>query len=298
MNNPFLSVVIPVFNRPLDLARALDSLTNQSEKSFEVIVVDDGSTEDIKIITDKYINSLNLKLIRINNSGGPAKPRNVGIRASSSNWISLLDSDDWWYHTRISEVIDVIKNNPEFDIFYHKLKIINDGRIIKWWSTKSLGFNLSTNAFYDLMTLGNALPNSTVVIRKSCFEKFGFINELKDFISVEDFDYWLLLAKNKCKFYFINKCLGSYWMSTTGISANPDRTITRNRLILEKYVNDLDDCHRESAISKFEYFAGSVLYSNNCNSDAKYYLNRAKKLRGFVLNLKRSFKLFMINLKK
>lgn len=296
MNNPLISIVIPVFNRPLDLARALDSLVIQTEHNFEVIVVDDGSSENIKLITDQYVARLNLKFIKIDNSGGPARPRNIGIRASQANWISLLDSDDWWYRTRIAEVCAAIKKNPNYDVFYHKLKVISDNRYIKWWSTTSLGYQLSANAFVDLMTMGNALPNSSVVVRKSCFDKFGHINELSEFSSVEDFDYWLTLAQNKCKFYFIKKCLGFYWMSTTGISANPERTVARNKLILDKYIVHLNAEIREAAISKFEYFAGSVLYSAGNLAEARRYFNNAYQLVGFGLKAKRLLKLARIHL--
>jgi len=294
MNKPFLSVVIPVFNRPKDLERALNSLLNQSEKNFEVIVVDDGSTEDIKCVTEKYIKNLNLKFIRIDNSGGPARPRNVGIRASQADWISLLDSDDWWTQTRISEVLMTINKNKNYDIFYHQLKVVSDDRYIKWWSNRILGYKLSMNAFVDLMTMGNALPNSAVVIRKSLFSQFGYINEYSEFSSVEDFDYWLMLAHYKCKFYFIRKNLGYYWLSSTGISANPLRTIQCNKLILEKYINHLSEDIRLAAKSKFDYFAGSVLFSVKHYSEALDYFNRANKLVGIKLNIKRLLKIAWI----
>jgi len=291
MANPFLSVVIPVFNRPEDLARTLLSLTEQTENNFEVIVVDDGSTADVKSVTDDYADRLNLKFIRIENSGGPARPRNIGVQASLSTWISLLDSDDWWYSTRIAEVCSAIKKNPECDVFYHKLKVISDNRYVRWWSKKSLGHKMTGDPFVSLMTYGNALPNSSVVIRKSCFEIFGGINESPELVSVEDFDYWLMLAKNRRTFIFINKSLGFYWMSLTGISANADRTVSRNQLVLDKYLSFLDKKEQEQAKSKFFYLAGSVLYSAGKLTDALTYFYRANHLSGVELKTKRLLKI-------
>ncbi len=292
-----MSVIIPVYNRLEELARALDSLVNQTQKNFEVIVVDDGSIENIKLVTDKYHSELNVNLIKIENSGGPARPRNVGIRASKTKWISLLDSDDWWRPQRIFEMCLAINNNPEYDIFYHKLKIVCDDRSIKWWSTKNIGFSLSKNAFVDLMIRGNALPNSSVVIRKSIFQQLGYLNEASDFASVEDFDYWLKASNAKCKFYFLNKSLGSYWLSNSGISANPLKTIDCNRVILDKYSNYLSNENKKAAISKYDYFVGSILYGANRPSEALTKLKNAKHLTGFVLKSKRLLKILMIYMK-
>jgi glycosyltransferase involved in cell wall biosynthesis len=296
MVNPLLSVVIPVFNRPEDLVRALKSLTVQTESNFEVIVVDDGSTADIKSVADDYEAKLNLKYIRIENSGGPARPRNIGIQASQAIWISLLDSDDWWCPTRIDDVCRAIKKNPECDVFYHKLNVVSDNRYLQWWSTKILGHKMTGDPFVHLMTFGNALPNSSVVVRKTCFQKFGGLNESSEFASVEDFDYWLMLAKNKCQFGFINSALGTYWLSTTGISANPDRTVARNQLILEKYLKDLDTKYQENAKSKFYYFAGSVLYGAGRVVESMNYFNQAKELDGLGLKIKRLWKMSRIRL--
>lgn len=294
MVNPLLSVVIPVFNRPEDLVRALQSLTVQTESNFEVIVVDDGSTADIKSVADDYEAKLNLKYIRIENSGGPARPRNIGIQASQAIWISLLDSDDWWCPTRIDDVCRAIKKNPECDVFYHKLNVVSDNRYLQWWSTKILGHKMTGDPFVHLMTIGDALPNSSVVIRRSCFETFGGFNESPEFASVEDFDYWLMLAKNKCRFKFINAKPGFYWLSTTGISANPDRTVARNQLILEKYLCNLDINHQKKAKSKFYYFAGSILYSVGKLTEALTYFERADQLVGLGLKAKRLWKIARI----
>jgi glycosyltransferase involved in cell wall biosynthesis len=296
MQNPLFSVIIPVYNRPNELKRSLNSLTTQTYLNFEVIIVDDGSSEDIKSVVDRYITQLDIVFIRIENSGGPARPRNTGIRASKAKWISFLDSDDWWCPSRIAEVSEEIARHPQFDVFYHKLKTISGNAKRHWWSSTTLGFSLSPNPFLDLMTLGNALPNSAVVIRKSSFDKYGYFNESQQLSSVEDFDYWLMLAYNHCQFYFIDKCLGFYWISSSGISADPEKTIRCNRLILDKYIAYLDKNEMKSATSKFYYFAGSVLCSSEYKERAAKYLTRARHLSGYMLRLKRIFKLFTLYL--
>ena len=291
---PFISIVIPVYNRSDDLVRALDSLVAQMQNDFEVIVVDDGSTENIKKVTNKFYDLLNLQLIRIENSGGPARPRNVGVQAARGSWISFLDSDDWWFPGRLAEVSNAISKHPDYDVFYHKLKIVCDDRQIKWWSSRNLGWSVRENTFDDLMIRGNAIPNSSVVLRKEIFEDIGPLNESEDFSSVEDFDYWLRIALKNYKFYFIKKSLGFYWLSSSGISSNPEKTVSRNRLILDRYLEHLSDDLKSSAISKFEYFAGSVWYAAGNYSHAINHLRTAQNLSGVGLKLKRFYKMIRL----
>ena len=287
---PFMSIVIPVYNRSEDLVRALNSLVAQTQMNFEVIVVDDGSTENIKKVADRFYDLLNLQLIRIANSGGPARPRNVGVQAARGSWISFLDSDDWWAPGRIAEVCNTISKNPDYDVFYHKLRIVSDGIKRPWWSTKCLGWALRKNAFIDLMVRGNGIPNSSVVIRQTTYDRIGRFNESKEFSSVEDFDYWLRAALEDVDFYFIKKTLGSYWISSTGISTNTMWTISRNKLILDKYISYLPTNKQNFAVSKYNYFAASVLSNAGKNSEALEYFKQAKNLATFSLTLKRYYK--------
>ena len=99
-----LTVVIPTYNRSHELVRALDSLVAQTDTGFEVIVCDDGSTEDIASAIQGFHGRLRLRLMRIDNSGGPARPRNVATQAATTRWISYLDSDDWWYPSRMARL--------------------------------------------------------------------------------------------------------------------------------------------------------------------------------------------------
>jgi glycosyltransferase involved in cell wall biosynthesis len=118
---PFFSIIIPAFNRPDELRRALTSLVNQSFSEFEVIVCDDGSTDDIGSVASEYKDFLSIHYIRIENSGGPARPRNLAVELSRGKWISFLDSDDWWMSDRLLKVTEFL--HKDGDIFYHPLKV-------------------------------------------------------------------------------------------------------------------------------------------------------------------------------
>ena len=291
-----ISVVIPIFNRPKELARALNSLVSQDCHNFEVIVVDDGSTIDISAVISQYTELLLITYIKISNSGGPARPRNIGIQHARSKWIALLDSDDWWSSIKIREVTNAIYSFPDDDLFYHRLKIISNSLRRKWWQARSLGRNISGDPFLSLMVNGNSIPNSSVVFRRSCFLKHGPFNEAKKYQSVEDFDYWLTLAWRRCKFVFIPKVLGYYSLEGEGISSNFRKTIIRNKFLLNKYINFLEIDKRSSALSSYQYFAGSVLYSAGLPEKANYYLLRAKNLNQITFRLKRLYKLIRIHL--
>jgi len=297
LNNPKLSVIIPTYNRSVELRRALISLELQTVNFFEVIVVDDGSTEDIKSLVDLFKSSLNIKYLRIKNSGGPARPRNFGIRAASSDWISFLDSDDWWFPGRISKVLETIAMNDGFDIFYHQLKIISTSRSCNLLSTSVLGHKIRGEVLRNLLIYGNALPNSSVVVNKKIFDEVGWINESPLFSSVEDFDFWLLSAKNNKKFFFINKILGGYWSNLDGISSNPDQLIIKNKRILDKYAICLSTHDYMKAVSKLNYLSGSVLYSVGRYKEALIYLNNSKNISGSKFRIKRYIKIFDLYLK-
>ena len=109
-----ISAVIPVYNRAALIRRAVDSVLSQTVKPYEVIVVDDGSTDDTPRILAAYGDKLTV--IRQQNRGVSAA-RNAGIKAAGGDWIALLDSDDEWLPKKLQYAREFIKQNPEIKIF-------------------------------------------------------------------------------------------------------------------------------------------------------------------------------------
>ena len=107
MLNPFFSVVIPSYNQGRYLKKALDSVFNQTFKNFEVILIDNNSTDNTK----KIIKAFKKKIIykKIKNLGVIAKSRNKGISISRGKWIAFLDSDDYWEKNKLKSIYKKIK---------------------------------------------------------------------------------------------------------------------------------------------------------------------------------------------
>ena len=131
------SIIIPTFNRISKLKKALNSIYDQTYKNYEIIIIDNFSTDDTEKIVNKYKES-KLKYFKFNNSGIIGKSRNIGIKNSNAPWIAFLDSDDEWYENKLSILENFIKKNPEYDV------ITNDEEIYYEETKKKKSNNFTT----------------------------------------------------------------------------------------------------------------------------------------------------------
>lgn len=215
-----VSVVIPTFNRARDLKRALESVQKQTYANWEALIVDNFSDDD----TDKMVIGFNdprMKLFKIHNNGVIAASRNLGINEASGDYIAFLDSDDWWVPEKLS--ISIFYLNQGADLVYHDLYSVkkNEQRI---HIRKARTRRLKTPVYVDLLVNGNALNNSSVVVRKKLLTSIDGLSEEPDLIAAEDYDAWLRIAKISEKFYKINRTLGYYWAGGGNIS-NTERDL-------------------------------------------------------------------------
>lgn len=108
------SVIIPTYNREKELPRALQSIVHQSFKNFEVIIVDNGSTDGTRNVIDSFIKNypeIDMKYIYQKNSGSPAGSRNTGIKSAQYDWVAFLDSDDTWEDNKLEKIAKVIQQD-------------------------------------------------------------------------------------------------------------------------------------------------------------------------------------------
>lgn len=264
-----ITVVIPTRNRCQELTRALDSLVAQTDSDFEVIVCDDGSTEDIAAVTHKYAETLRIRLLRIENSGGPGRARNLGIDSAQTTWISFLDSDDWWFPTRIKRLKASL--TLEDDVIHHQLRVERADRNTEAIPAHSslLGAPLDVaDPAMHMIRFGNPLATSATTVRKKLLQEVGGFN-VTDLI--EDFDAWLRLACHGARFKRLPEVLGAYWAGGDQLSKVSVRQYQRYRNLFDHQLTLLPERYRAYAQSNFSYLLGSYALQLNLPSTQDHF---------------------------
>jgi glycosyltransferase involved in cell wall biosynthesis len=185
MNKPFFSIIIPTFNRYNSLKQAVRSVLSQSYKDFELIIIDDGSTDETSEIKNAFHGKL--KYVRQENSG-VSSARNKGISISDGTYIAFLDSDDLWLPSKLQAQSDFIKNNSGIRLHQTDETWIRNG--IKVNPMKKHA-KRSGDIFIDSLGLCLISP-SAVVLGKSLFEEYGLFDE--NMPVCEDYDLWLRIS--------------------------------------------------------------------------------------------------------
>lgn len=189
-----VSVIIPTYNRHDMVRRAVESVINQTVEPYEIIVVDDGSTDSTQeIIWDDSVRSF-----RIPHSGFPGFVRNYGVDKSVGDYISFLDSDDIWHPNKLEEQLEFIKRQTDCKVLHTKEKWIMNGKTV---SQKKRKHKREGFIFKDSLQ-GCIIGPSTVLIKRDIFQEF---NGFDPTIEVgEDYDLWLRIT-NKYQIHYIDK---------------------------------------------------------------------------------------------
>ncbi|HOF33112.1 MAG TPA: glycosyltransferase [Spirochaetota bacterium] len=182
-NKPFFSVIIPVFNRKEFIERAVNSVLSQDLQDYELIIVDDGSTDGL----DNVIFRSDIIVIRKEN-GGVSSARNAGIRKASGEYIAFLDSDDEWKSNKLSLQQKFIVENPEIRIFQSDEEWIRRGEKV---NPKNIHQKIFGDIFYNSLKLCLVSP-SAVVVRNDIFDQYGLFDEKMPVC--EDYDLWLRIS--------------------------------------------------------------------------------------------------------
>ena len=214
--SPKVSIIIPTYNRADLLPRAINSVLNQTFQDFELIIVDDGSTDNTKQVVEEFQKKdKRIKYIWQENSGLPTS-RNTGIENTQGEYIALLDDDDVWLNKKLEIQLNKIeKNNHElfFSNWYFWDSETNQ-------KNKAFNFNPLNNEkdLFKLFVKKNIGCSSTVIIKKAKLEKVGYFDEkLK---SSEDYDLWLRFILNNARVGFDEEPLCLYRQHMKQMSSN------------------------------------------------------------------------------
>lgn len=285
---PFFSVIIPTYNRSRDLKRAVDSVLSQSFCDFEILVMDDGSTDDTREVM-RAIHDPRVTYDWDKNFGGPARPRNRGIALAKGEWICFLDADDSWLPEKLQVCFHHI--NESVDLIYHDLKIVGNVKT-KYKNNVNKSRQLKKPVLIDLLENSNVISNSSVCVRKIILDRIGEIDENTDMIASEDYNAWLRIASITDKFLYIPQVLGLYSVHQGNISSRDMRLSVE--CARKKYLHLITESQDTKYMHKIRYLSGRQEFIRREYKNAYINLLYSLKHGGLQIKIKSLYMIAII----
>jgi teichuronic acid biosynthesis glycosyltransferase TuaG len=239
-NIPLVSIIIPLYNAEVFIAQTIQSVLDQTFMDWELIIVDDCSTDrSTKIVNQFAATESRITLIESAiNFGGPAKPRNIGIENARGEYITFLDADDIWLPGKLEKQLEFIQtNNLNFSSCYCTLIDEQSKEVPLGWISTLIYKMFSKKTTCDVIKNNFILTSSVIIAKELLFD----FNENKDYIAVEDFDLWLrILVEQKTAYRYQDENLIQYRLVNNSISERTSelRQELKANLVLAKFLLD------------------------------------------------------------
>jgi len=226
-----VSIILPCYNAGKYIAQTIESVLSQTYEDFELIIIDDKSTDDsLKIIKSFCDLDSRILIIKLpQNYGMPSKPRNIAIRKAKYNWVSFIDSDDIWHPEKLSIQMSVLKQNT--NIKFISTGIINFKKNITWENPIK---KTTSKIYFKFLLFKVRTPTSSVIAHKKLFN-YQLFNESLSYKAREDMDLWLKFHENIKYSLKLNSKLVGYRVSQNQISGSKFRMFIRHFHVLYNY---------------------------------------------------------------
>lgn len=238
---PKVSVIITAYQKAQFLPRALQSVLDQTFQDFELIVVDDGSTDATREIVERFVQrDRRIKYIYQENQG-PGSARNTGIQAAQADLVALLDGDDEWFPEKLEHQVQIMTSYPIVDLILTNMQYVNTidkGRIVNpsshyhdyvltSFTLQPLSKNgkvylIKDKDFPAKIALKNVFLPTSVMFRKWVWDKVGGFNE--ELRGPEDLDFWVRAALKKCQFAYTSHIGAIYYKNETSLVQASEKT--------------------------------------------------------------------------
>ena len=249
--NPRVSVVIPTYNRKAVLLESIASVRQQSFGDLEILVCDDGSSDDSReaVLAVAAADS-RVRWIAGEHCGAPGLVRNRGIRAATGEWIAFQDSDDLWIPDKLEKQMAVLRNAPDAQFIYaHAAAILPDGSRLRMTP-----FRIPRQGrIFETLLMYSMVHPQTMMVRRSLLDQVGYFNEDLGLRIVEDYELVLRLAA-AAPFHFVDEDLVLYRTQPDSISADLFRSIDEYEQVLKSIIArfDVPDAIAREALCRIE----------------------------------------------
>jgi GT2 family glycosyltransferase len=287
-SKPQISVVIPTYNQASLLRLALQSVVDQKFQDWEALVINNYSSDNTEEVVASFKDP-RISLTNFANHGVIAASRNVGIRKAVGTYVAFLDSDDTWFPEKLGECIELIQKNQADAACHDELQVRN-GQV-----ERTLEYGPENR--FDYLTMlfhGNCVSTSALVIRRDRLVEANLFSEEKSINTAEDYDLWMRLARNGCKFIFPRKALGTYLIHSANNSGAVSRHFTAILSVTQNHFDLLLQektglarislfLRRQLRIATLFYGAGRHAQSQGLKKESMMYFLKSLSLNPFRL---------------
>lgn len=235
LTNKLVSVIIPTYNRVKYLEEAITSVFNQTYKNFEILVIDDGSSNNYaESICNKYDNCFYL----FKKNGGLSSARNFGVKKAKGEYIAFLDDDDFWRKDKLEKQVGILESNYEVDCVHSSAAVVEEDGVVNGdviGASAHKAYKRTGNVFWNALGVW-VVKSPTPLIRKKIFTSGLFFDET---IKVgEDIDFYQRMFYRH-KVIYIDEPLAYYrhYTSKTRLSLQKDKYIGLEKKIYNNFVN-------------------------------------------------------------
>ncbi len=271
---PNVSVIIPTYNSAKFLPETIESVLGQTYQDFELIIIDDGSTDHTKEVIASYLKDhpQKIKYFYQKNSGVSAA-RNHGMQAAKGSFIAIIDSDDLWFPGRLMEGMKMMDAHPNVGLVHSN--VINITEEGKPFNIISRNKKFLSGYISDYIFLRKAdILCPTVLFRKECCDRLGGFDHNLATLGCEDRELWIRIAK-QYEIAFIDKPLAYYRVRSDSMSHNIPKMLQARLYVVDKYcpADGPNRNLRNLALSKiYKDLGDQFLIASDFNQAKHFYL--------------------------
>ena len=257
-----ISIITPTYNREAFLPAAIESVLAQSYKEFELIIVDDGSTDNSRELINAYADKDPRVKYLYQENQRQSVARNYALSIAKGDFICFLDSDNYWPHDKLEKSLKAFEQHPEADIVYGDCITIDEqGNELHRNNMRRYSGNIAA-----LLLKDNFVSMNTTMTRRKCFNEMGGMSGKRRV--ADDYDLWLKFSA-RYRFQYIPEFLAYYRVMENQISSNKKLRFETNEKIILDFLAAFPD-----AVSKYEKKAGLTAFYTR---KARHYAASDKK---------------------
>jgi len=254
--SPLVEVVVPTFNQADFLKTAIQSVVRQTHANWKMTVVNNCSSDSTREVVESFGDS-RITIVDFANQGVIAASRNLGLRAAVGDFIAFLDSDDWWYEEKLARCVQSLSAGGDIVCHAELWRSETSERVVRYGP-------VSRASYQALLMRGNRLSTSAVVGHTELFRAMGGFSENPHYVTAEDYDLWLRMARANSKFVFLDEVLGVYRIHSTSASASVERHLAAELAVVGDHMDIVGSnvLRRRHRRARAFYSAGRIAQRN------------------------------------